>query len=42
VVDELRIVAGWLQRTRIRARWVHLDTPTNATAALEAVMGALP
>ena len=42
VVDELRIVAGWLQRTRVRARWVHLDTPTNATAALEAVMGALP
>jgi excinuclease UvrABC nuclease subunit len=42
VVDELRIVAGWLQRTRARARWVHLDAPMNATAALEAVMGALP
>jgi len=42
VVDELRIVAGWLQRTRARARWVHLDVPMNATAALEAVMGALP
>ena len=42
VVDELRIVAGWLQRTRTRARWVHLDVPMNTTAALEAVMGALP
>jgi excinuclease UvrABC nuclease subunit len=42
VVDELRIVTGWLQRTRARARWVHLDAPMNATAVLEAVMGALP
>jgi DNA polymerase III subunit epsilon len=42
MVDELRIVAGWLQRTRARARWVHLDAPMNATAVLEAVMGALP
>jgi excinuclease UvrABC nuclease subunit len=42
VVDELRIVAGWLQRTRTRARWVHLGAPMNATAMLEAVMGALP
>jgi len=41
VVDELRIVAGWLQRTRAAARRVHLDAPINAPAALEAVMNAL-
>ena len=41
VVDELRIVAGWLQRTQARARWVHLDAPINTLAALEAVMSAL-
>jgi DNA polymerase III subunit epsilon len=42
IVDELRIVAGWLQRTRARARWVHLDVPMHTTAALEAVMSVLP
>jgi DNA polymerase III subunit epsilon len=42
VVDELRIVAGWLHRTHARARWVHLDAPLHATAALDAVMRALP
>jgi excinuclease UvrABC nuclease subunit len=42
MVDELRIVAGWLQRTRARARWVHLEVPMHTTAALEAVMRALP
>lgn len=42
VVDELRIVAGWLQRTRARARWIRLDAQTNITAAWEAIMGALP
>jgi DNA polymerase III subunit epsilon len=42
VVDELRIVAAWLHRTRARARWVHLDAPLHATAALEAVRRALP
>jgi excinuclease UvrABC nuclease subunit len=41
-VDELRIVAGWLQRTRARARWIRLDARMNLTAACEAVMGALP
>jgi excinuclease ABC subunit C len=42
LVDELRIVTGWLQRARAGARWVHLDMPMNTAAALEAVMGALP
>jgi excinuclease UvrABC nuclease subunit len=42
VVDELRIVAGWLQRTRARARWIRLDPQTNAAAARRAVMGVLP
>ena len=42
VVDELRIVAGWLQRTRARARWVHLDAPMNTPAALEAVWARYP
>jgi excinuclease UvrABC nuclease subunit len=42
VVDELRIVAGWLHRTRARAVWVYLDPRTNAAAAVKAVMHALP
>ncbi len=42
VVDELRIVAGWLHRTQARALWVYLDAGMNATAALEAVLHALP
>jgi excinuclease ABC subunit C len=42
VVDELRIVAGWLQRTRTRARWVSLEVPLQTAAAVEAVMAALP
>jgi excinuclease UvrABC nuclease subunit len=42
VVDELRIVAGWLQRTRPEARWVHLKMPLNTAAALKTVMGAIP
>jgi excinuclease UvrABC nuclease subunit len=42
VVDELRIVASWLHRTRARALWVYLDAGMNATAAGEAVMHALP
>jgi excinuclease UvrABC nuclease subunit len=41
VVDELRIVAGWLQRTRAAAHWVPFDTPISAPAALEAVLCAL-
>lgn len=40
-VDELRIVAGWLHRTRAAARWVHLDAPISAPSALEAVMSVL-
>ncbi len=40
-VDELRIVAGWLHRTRAAARWVHLEAPINAPSALEAVMSVL-
>jgi len=35
MVDELRIVAGWLQRTRARARWVLLDPQMSPAAALE-------
>jgi excinuclease UvrABC nuclease subunit len=42
VVDELRIVTGWLHRTRARARWIHLDAPLPTTAVLEAVRRALP
>jgi hypothetical protein len=42
VIDELRLVAGWLHRTRARARWVHLDPRMHAMAAAEAVMSALP
>jgi hypothetical protein len=41
VVDELRIVAGWLQRSRATAHWVYLDTPINAPAALAVVLSAL-
>ena len=40
-VDELRIVAGWLQRTRARTQWVTLDTPVQVTTALDAVRRAL-
>jgi DNA polymerase III subunit epsilon len=42
IVDELRIVAGWLQRTRAQARWVHFERPFDPTAALAAVIRALP
>jgi excinuclease UvrABC nuclease subunit len=42
VVDELRIVAGWLHRTRPRARWVYIDLWHSLTAAVDAVMQALP
>jgi excinuclease UvrABC nuclease subunit len=41
VVDELRIVAGWLHRTRARALWVYLHPCMTATAAREAVLRAL-
>jgi excinuclease UvrABC nuclease subunit len=41
LVDELRIVAGWLQRTRARARWVHLERPFHPATALAAVRRAL-
>ena len=40
-VDELRIVLGWLQRTRARTQWVNLETPLRVTAVLEAVRHAL-
>ena len=42
VVDELRIVAGWLHRTRARARWVHLASRQRPTDVLDAVMRAMP
>jgi DNA polymerase III subunit epsilon len=41
VVDELRIVAGWLHRTRARARWVHLASRQSPADVLEAVMRAM-
>jgi excinuclease ABC subunit C len=41
VVDELRIVAGWLHRTRGRASWIYLDPQVVSTAAVETVMRAL-
>jgi hypothetical protein len=37
VVDELRLVAGWLQRTRARARWIHFNPQMSATATVEAL-----
>jgi DNA polymerase III subunit epsilon len=40
VVDELRIVAGWLQRTRTRARWIHFGPQMSPTVAVEAVREA--
>jgi excinuclease ABC subunit C len=41
-VDELRIVTGWLQRTRARAHWVVVDAQTSPTAVVKKVMRALP
>jgi DNA polymerase III subunit epsilon len=41
VVDELRIVAGWLHRTRARARWVHIDPGSGPAAVVEALMGTI-
>jgi hypothetical protein len=41
VVDELRIVAGWLQRTHARARWIFFDPQMHPTAILDAVMRTL-
>jgi hypothetical protein len=40
-MDELRIVAGWLHRTRARALWVYLHPQMTSKAAGEAVMRAL-
>ena len=42
VVDELRIVAGWLHRTRARARWIYLASQQSVTDVLDAVMRAMP
>jgi len=41
VVDELRIVGGWLQRSRARARWIFFEPQMNPTALVEAVIEAL-
>jgi hypothetical protein len=41
VVDELRLVAGWLQRSRRGARCFYLGPAVDASAALDAVMHAL-
>jgi excinuclease UvrABC nuclease subunit len=41
VVDELRIVAGWLQRTRSQARWVPLAPHMSHAEAIEAALRAL-
>jgi excinuclease UvrABC nuclease subunit len=40
VVDELRIVAGWLHRTQARARWVRVAPRQSLSEVLEAVMRA--
>ena len=40
VVDELRLVAGWLQRTRTRARWIHFNPQMSPTATVEALREA--
>lgn len=40
LIDELRIVAGWLQRTRRRARWMLLSPGMSPTAAVEAARAA--
>jgi excinuclease UvrABC nuclease subunit len=40
VVDELRLVAGWLQRTRARARWIHFNPQMSPTAMVEALREA--
>jgi DNA polymerase III subunit epsilon len=41
VVDELRIVAGWLHRTRGHARWLSIDRRANSAHAVESVISAL-
>ena len=41
VVDELRLVAGWLHRTQRQARWVHLDPQMSPADSLEAVIQAM-
>jgi excinuclease UvrABC nuclease subunit len=41
VVDELRLVAGWLHRTRQHARWVRLDPEMTPTEELQAVIQAI-
>jgi DNA polymerase III subunit epsilon len=41
VVDELRIVAGWLHRTRGHARWLSIDPQANSVHAVESVISAL-
>jgi excinuclease UvrABC nuclease subunit len=41
VVDELRLVAGWLHRTRARAQWVSLVPRQHLTDVLDAVMRAM-
>jgi excinuclease UvrABC nuclease subunit len=42
VVDEVRLVAGWLQRTRTQARWLFVEPQGSAAEALAAVMQAMP
>ena len=41
VVDELRIVAGWLHRTRGHARWLSIDRQANSAHAIDSVISAL-
>jgi excinuclease UvrABC nuclease subunit len=41
VVDELRIVTGWLHRTRAQARWVHIDPCSGSAAVVQALMGTI-
>jgi excinuclease ABC subunit C len=42
VVDELRIVASWLQRTRADARWIPFEAEEGSTEVLAVIDRALP
>jgi hypothetical protein len=41
LVDELRIVTGWLHRTRSRASWVYVGAKAQPAEILRAVWRAM-